>query len=357
MSHSSENLLGPDAAAFLTRRRVARLATAVSSGAPHAIPVCFAAPPGVEALYIPLDEKPKSGDVRRLKRVRNILENPRAALIADRYAEDWSFLAFVLLRGNAELIEPGGEEHAAAIRLLRGKYAQYENMRIEENPVIAVRPERAASWGALPEIDGGEDTLLQALHGRRSVRRYLDKPVPEADIERVLEAGRWAPSPHGRQPWRFAVITSDETKTRLADEMGRSWYENLRMDGQPEEVVQQRLEGSRRRLFEAPALVVLCLHTADLDGYPDSDRQSHETQMAVQSLGAAAQSMMLAAYSSGLDTGWMCAPLFAPAEIRRALGLGESLSPQALITLGYADGDPPRRRPRLPLEDLVVYRG
>ena len=357
MSDFSETLIGPDAAAFLTRRRVARLATADSSGAPHAIPVCFAAPPGLDALYIPLDEKPKSGDVRRLKRVRNLLENPRAALIADRYAEDWSLLAFVLLRGNAELIEPGGEEHAAAVRLLRGKYVQYEQMRIEERPVIAVRPERAASWGALSETDGGDDSLLEALHGRRSVRRYLDKPVPEADIERVLEAGRWAPSPHGRQPWRFAVITSDEAKSRLADEMGASWYENLRMDGQPEEVVRQRLEGSRRRLFDAPALIALCLYTAGLDEYPDPGRQSHETRMAVQSLGAAAHSMMLAAYSAGLDTGWMCAPLFAPAEVRRALGLDESLVPQALITLGYADGDPPKRRPRMPLEDLVVYRG
>lgn len=356
MSNPPENPLGPDAAAFLTRRRVARLATADASGEPHAIPVCFAAPPGLEALYIPLDEKPKSGDVRRLKRVRNILESPRAALIADRYAEDWSLLAFVLLRGDAELIEPDTDEHAAAVRLLRGKYVQYEQMRIEENPVIALRPERAASWGALSEKDGGEDSLLETLRGRRSVRRYLDKPVPEADIERVLEAGRWAPSPHGRQPWRFAVVTGDAAKNRLAEEMGRSWYENLSMDGQPDETVQRRLEGSRRRLFDAPALVALCLYASGLDDYPDPERQNSETQMAVQSLGAAAQSMMLAAYSAGLDTGWMCAPLFAPAEVRRALGLDESLAPQALITLGYADGDPPKRRPRLPLEDLIVYR-
>ncbi|MDN5697850.1 MAG: TIGR03668 family PPOX class F420-dependent oxidoreductase [Rubrobacter sp.] len=357
MSGSSANLLEPDAAAFVTRRRVARLATADSSGEPHAIPVCFAAPPGLDALYIPLDEKPKSGDVRRLKRVRNILENPRAALIADRYAEDWSLLAFVLLRGAAELVEPGSDEHAAAVRLLRGKYRQYENMRIEDNPAIALRPERAASWGALSETDEPEDSLLDALHGRRSVRRYLDKPVPRADIERVLEAARWAPSPHSRQPWRFAVITTGETKSRLADEMGQSWYENLLMDGQPEEVVKRRLEGSRGRLLDAPALIALCLYTADLDEYPDPERQYHETQMAVQSLGAAAQSMMLAAYSAGLDTGWMCAPLFAPEEVRRALGLGDYLLPQALITLGYADGDPPRRRTRLPLDELVVYRG
>lgn len=340
------------------RRRVARLATADGSGKPHAIPVCFAGPPGLGALYIPLDEKPKSGSPRRLKRVRNILDNPSVALIADRYDEDWSLLAYVLLRGRAELVEPGDAagEHEAAVRLLRGKYRQYERMRIEEQPVIAIRPERAAAWGALSEPEGGEEPVLEALYGRRSVRRYLDLPVPPDLVDRVLEAGRWAPSPHGRQPWRFAVVTGDEAKRRLADKMGASWRENLRMDGQEEEVVEKRQEGSRKRLLDAPALVALCLYTGDLDHYPDPDRQVHETEMAVQSLGAAAQSMLLAAHAAGLDAGWMCAPLFSPAAVRSALNLDETLEPQALLTLGYAAGDPPKRRSRLQLEELIVYR-
>lgn len=345
-----------EAASFLLRRRVARLATADGAGEPHAVPVCFACLPGMEALYIPLDEKPKSGSPMRLKRVQNILENSRAALIADRYAEDWSLLAYVLLRGRAELVEPDVEEHAAAVRLLRGKYHQYERMRIEENPVISVRPERAASWGALSDSGGGEERVMEALRGRRSVRHYLERPVPLELLERVLEAGRWAPSPHGRQPWRFAVVTGAEAKSRLSEEMGEAWRYNLRMDGQSEETIERRLEGSRSRLLEAPALVALCLYTGDLDHYADPVRQGREREMAVQSLGAAAQSMLLAAYASGLGGGWMCAPLFSPAEVRRALGMDDSLEPQALLTLGYAAGDPPKRRSRMPLEDLIVYR-
>jgi PPOX class probable F420-dependent enzyme len=348
--------LTDEAVSFLVRSRVARLATADDNGEPHAIPVCFACPPGAESLYIALDEKPKKGSVRNLKRVRNLLENPRVALIADRYAEDWSLLAYVLIRGRAELVEPGAEEHSAAVRLLRGKYSQYERMRIEDSPVIALRPERAASWGALSETEGKEDAVLDALRGRRSVRRYLQRPVPPDTLDRVLEAGRWAPSPHGRQPWRFAVVTGEDAKRRLADGMGEAWRENLRMDGQDEEIVERRLEGSRRRLFDAPALVLLCLYTGDLDHYPDPERDAHETEMAVQSLGAAAQSMLLSAYAAGLDGGWMCAPLFSPREVADALGLNETLEPQALLTLGYAAGDPPKRRSRLPLEDLIVYR-
>lgn len=128
------------------------------------------------------------------------------------------------------------------------------------------------------------------------------------------------------------------------------------MDQQPPEVVERRLEGSRRRLLEAPVLVLVCLYLGDLDVYPDERRCRSEETMAVQSLGAAVQNMLLAAYELGLDTGWMCAPLFCPERVVEALGLDPELVPHALITLGYAEGDPPRRRGRRPLGELVVYR-
>lgn len=349
--------LNADEAAFLVRQRVARLATADAVGEPYAVPVCFAYTPG--SIYIALDEKPKDVPPQRLKRVRNILENPKVSLVADRYAEDWSLLGFVMVRGSAELLEPGEPEQAAAVRLLRGKYQQYESMRIEENPVIAIRPEKAASWGVLDAPDAGpspEPSLLDTMRGRRSVRRYLPKAVPESVMQRVLEAARWAPSPHGRQPWRFAVVTGEETKNRLADAMGEEWRSNLQMDGQGPEIVEKRLEGSRHRLLDAPVLVLLCLYLEDLDRYPDAERQESETTMAVQSLGAAAQNAQLAAYEVGLDAGWMCAPLFAPRTVNEALGLDPKLIPHALLTLGYAEEDPPKRRSRRPLEELIVYR-
>ncbi|CAA9472164.1 MAG: Nitroreductase family protein Rcas_3978 [uncultured Rubrobacteraceae bacterium] len=347
-------VLSPEQTAFLVRQRVARLATADAEGRPHAVPVCFAHAPG--AVYIALDEKPKDVPPNRLKRVLNILENPNVTLVADRYVEDWSLLAFVMVRGRAGLLQPGALEHAAAVRLLRGKYHQYERMKIEENPVIAVRVEKATSWGALDEPETSAQPVLGAIRGRRSVRRYLPKEVPDGAVERVLEGARWAPSPHGRQPWRFAVVTKEETKVRLADAMGEEWRSNLQMDGQDAGIVEKRLEGSRRRLLDAPVLILLCLYLEDLDVYPDPDRQENETTMAVQSLGAAAQNALLAAHGQGLDAGWMCAPLFCTQKVVEALGLDPKLVPHALLTLGYAEGDPPKRRGRRPLDELVVYR-
>ena len=345
--------LTPEQTSFLVRQRVARLATADAWGEPHAVPVCFAYTPGV--IYIALDEKPKDVPPTRLKRVRNILENPEVALISDRYAEDWSLLAFVMVRGAAALVEPGTDEHDAAVRLLRGKYHQYEQMRIEENPVIAIRMTRTVSWGKL-DTPGESRNVLDVVRQRRSVRRYLDKEVPEEQVDQILEAARWAPSPHGRQPWRFAVVHRRATKERLVEAMGKEWRSNLEMDGQKAEVVEKRLAGSRQRLLDAPVLVLLCLYLEDLDAYPDPDRQANETTMAAQSLGAAAQNMLLAAYELGLDAGWMCAPLFAPETVNGALALDPKLVPHALLTLGYAEGDPPKRRNRKPAEELVVYR-
>jgi PPOX class probable F420-dependent enzyme len=133
-----------EARAFVDRQRVAHLATANADGVPHVVPICFARLG--ESVYVALDEKPKRGAPGQLRRVRNILANPRVAIVADVYAEDWSRLAFVLLMGRARLLE-GGEEHRRAIAALRARYPQYAAMALEQRPVIAVDVERTTRWG------------------------------------------------------------------------------------------------------------------------------------------------------------------------------------------------------------------
>lgn len=197
------------------------------------------------------------------------------------------------------------------------------------------------------------DDLATLLQSRRSVRQYRAQPVARDQLERILEAARWAPSPHGRQPWRFVVLTRQEPKLQLAGAMGAAWRKNLEMDGQAEEIVNIRLEKSYQRILQAPAIIIPCLYLEDMDRYPDKKRQDDETIMAIQSLGAAVQNMLLMAYDLGLDAGWMCAPLFCPDVVCDVLHLDQRLIPHALITVGYAAADP-KRRERLPLEKLVI---
>ena len=130
---------------FLEASRVGHLATADAMGAPHLIPVCYAADEGT--LYITVDEKPKRRDIP-LKRVRNILDNPQAAFVVDRYDEDWSRLAWVMLRGSAEILD-SGPEHDRAQALIVARYPQLRAMHIAELPVIALRIARATGWGNL----------------------------------------------------------------------------------------------------------------------------------------------------------------------------------------------------------------
>jgi coenzyme F420-0:L-glutamate ligase / coenzyme F420-1:gamma-L-glutamate ligase len=197
------------------------------------------------------------------------------------------------------------------------------------------------------------ENLATLLQSRRSVRKYQDRPVSRELIEQVLESARWAPSPHGRQPWRFVVLTTQKLKLQLADQMGSTWEQNLYMDGQDAEIVNIRLEKSRLRILNAPVIVIPCLYLEDLDYYPDERRQADEKIMAIQSIGAAIQNMLLMTYDLGLDAGWMCAPLFCPEVVCTALNLDQRLIPQALITIGYAAADPERRE-RLPLSNLIV---
>jgi PPOX class probable F420-dependent enzyme len=130
---------------FLNAERVARLATADAHGVPHVVPVCYALLD--ETIYITIDEKPKRHD-RPLKRLRNIGENAAVAVTVDRWDEDWSRLAWVMLHGHAEILEHG-REHDAAQDKLREKYQQYRAMNLTELPVIAIHVQRVLSWGAL----------------------------------------------------------------------------------------------------------------------------------------------------------------------------------------------------------------
>src|ERR1700682_4325983 len=104
-------MLSDDERRFLAHQRVAYLATADRRAVPHVVPVCFAI---VErALYITIDEKPKRVSSPALKRLRNITENPAVAVVVDRYDEDWARLGWGMLRGRAEILGGGTEQHQA----------------------------------------------------------------------------------------------------------------------------------------------------------------------------------------------------------------------------------------------------
>lgn len=134
----------PSALRFIRAARLAHLATAGADGQPHVIPICFVF--DGKHFYSPIDEKPKRTAPARLKRVTNIQENAQAALVIDRYSEDWRRLAYMLIRGKAKILHRGAA-HAEAVRRLRRKYPQYRQMAIHTRPMIQITSVRWTLWG------------------------------------------------------------------------------------------------------------------------------------------------------------------------------------------------------------------
>jgi PPOX class probable F420-dependent enzyme len=127
--------------ALFDEARVARLATISPSGQPHLVPACFALLG--DQVVIAVDEKPKRPGA--LARIRNIERDPRVTLLVDRYADDWSRLAWVRIEGTAA-VHPRGDEQPVALAALRLRYLQYRSMALEELPLVVITPGRTVSW-------------------------------------------------------------------------------------------------------------------------------------------------------------------------------------------------------------------
>jgi F420 biosynthesis protein FbiB-like protein len=196
--------------------------------------------------------------------------------------------------------------------------------------------------------------IADAIGTRRSIRRFSGEPVPREVVRELLEAGTRAPSPHNRQPWRFAVLRQLRTKARLARAMGERLRADRGRDGDPAEAIEADVARSRARIEGAPVVLVAALSMRDMDRYVDERRSNAEHLMAVQATAAAVQNLLLLAQARGLGACWMCAPLFCPETVRSALDLPEDWEPQALVALGLAEG-PGRERPRLDLSETAIW--
>jgi len=196
--------------------------------------------------------------------------------------------------------------------------------------------------------------IQSIIFSRRSIRRYQDRPIPREVLEAVLTAATWAPSAHNRQPWRFAVVTSPDTRRSLAQAMGARLRADLAADHVPPEIIEKDATRSFSRITGAAALILVCMTMADMDHYPDERRSSAEHLMAAQSTALAAQNLLLAAHDAGLGACWMCAPLFCPDVVSDQLDLPADWEPQALLTLGYPAEQ--KQSTRQPLETRVVWR-
>jgi len=130
---------------LLTETRLGHLATSTRGGKPHVVPICYVF--DGTSLYTPIDEKTKRRKATQLRRVLNIAENPNVCVVVDHYQEDWNKLKYVIVLGSAEIVHKG-TTHDQAIILLREKYEQYRKMKLEDRPLIKIKPISVVAWSA-----------------------------------------------------------------------------------------------------------------------------------------------------------------------------------------------------------------
>jgi F420 biosynthesis protein FbiB-like protein len=197
--------------------------------------------------------------------------------------------------------------------------------------------------------DAGD--FLTFLADRRSIRRYSPRQLDEAMLRTVLEAARWAPSAHNRQPWRLVVLTDPEDKLRLAHVMADRLRRERLADGDDEVEITADVNRSINKLRQAAALIVVLMTMEGMDRYADERRNTLERVMATQSTAMAGQNMLLMAHKLGLGACWVCAPLFADEEAIDVLECPADWEPQGLIMLGWPEKVPPARQ-RKSLEEI-----
>jgi len=166
--------------------------------------------------------------------------------------------------------------------------------------------------------------LFEAIRTRRSIRAFTREEVSEEEIEKILDAARWAPSAGNIQPWIFVVVRNPEIKRRLAQAALNQFF-----------------------IAEAPLVIVAC---AD----QERSRMRYGSRGAdlycIQDTAAAVQNILLASHALGLGACWVGA--FNEEEVRRILRIPKAVRPVAIVPIGHP-AEKPRAIFKRPLSQII----
>ncbi|MGW3044078.1 coenzyme F420-0:L-glutamate ligase [Kitasatospora sp. NPDC001159] len=253
------------------------------------------------------------------------------------------------------------DELAAAADLVKGK-ASGVPVAIVRGLGHLVTVEDGAGTRPLvrPAVDdmfrlGTSEALRQAVTLRRTVRSFTADPVDPAAVRRAVAAAVTAPAPHHTTPWRFVLLESAETRTRLLDAMLAAWQRDLReLDGWDDARIARRTARGNV-LRDAPYLVVPCLVMDGSHTYPDRRRATAEREMFTVAAGAAVQNLLVALTGEGYGSAWVSSTMFCRDTVRAALDLPDSWDPMGAVAVGRP-AEPPRERPERSADAFIEVR-
>ncbi|MFJ7058661.1 coenzyme F420-0:L-glutamate ligase [Streptomyces griseobrunneus] len=256
------------------------------------------------------------------------------------------------------------DELAAAGDLVKGKAAGLPVAVVRGLPhVVSPGAEHENDPGARALVRDAADDMFrlgtseavrEAVTLRRTVREFSDEPVDPGAVRRAVAAAVTAPAPHHTTPWRFVLLESAESRTRLLDAMRDAWIEDLRRDGKSEESIAKRVRRGDV-LRNAPYLAVPCLVMDGSHTYGDVRRDTAEREMFVVAAGAGVQNFLVALAGERLGSAWVSSTMFCREVVREVLSLPESWDPLGAVAVGHAVGVA-RERVVRDAEDFLTVR-
>lgn len=194
---------------------------------------------------------------------------------------------------------------------------------------------------------------IEAISNRRSIRKFLDKPIPQDIVEKIMHAGIMAPSAKNRQPWRFVVVEKEK------QDMLQAMRKGIEREKTEESLLphsQEFIAGAEftAKIMQQAPITIFVLNSLEeaLFSYKSMEENFYHMSN-IQSIGAAIENMLLAAYDLGLGGLWICDIDFAYTELLKWLDTNEQLV--AAVALGYTDENP-APRPRKEITFLSTWR-
>lgn len=204
--------------------------------------------------------------------------------------------------------------------------------------------------------------LFDAIQGRKSIRRFKQTPVPDEDIKKILDAGRFAPSASNSQPWSFVIIKDRDILKKMAD-AARMMIDRMVPFAENEKQA-QRLAAYKSNYYtffeKAPVVIAVFMGAYDAGtdrllarmGYQPEEIKRLRPSPGLQSVSAAIQNMLLAIHALGYGSCWMTGPLVAQEGFEKLLGFGKETAIAALLPVGVPD-EHPNAGSRKPLDEIM----